>query len=68
LEFFYLPVLKNLPNGADPKRYSITIGAKADCPLLASKGRQKSAVAPGHSITFSPKHHEAIRVVARPRS
>ena len=69
-EFFYLPVLQNLPKGsstADTNRYAITIIAEPSCSLVVSSGGRETIVEAGHSITFSPKHHQPIRALATSR-
>lgn len=66
-KFFYLPVFQNLPKGAstaETNHYSITVVAEPGCSLAVSSGDQKSTVEAGHSIIFSPRHHQAIRAVA----
>jgi hypothetical protein len=66
-EFFYLPVLQNLPKSlstTDTNRYTITIIAEPRCSLVVSNGGQKTLVEAGHSITLSPRHHQAIRAIA----
>ena len=65
--FFYLPIFQNLPKGAstaDTNRYSITLVAQPDCSLIVNSGGQECEVKAGHSITLSPRHHQAIRAVA----
>jgi hypothetical protein len=69
--FFYLPVFQNLPKSTsttDTNRYAITITAQPGCSLMVTSADQKSEVESGHSITLSPRHHQAIRAVATTRS
>ena len=66
-KFFYLPVFQNLPkhaSTADTNHYSITIAAQQGCSLTVTSGEQKSRVEARQTVTFSPRHHQPIRVTA----
>ena len=65
--FFYLPEFQNLPKGTSTTNtnlYSITIVAQPGCSLVVTRGKQNSAVEAGHSLTLSPRHHQAIKATA----
>jgi len=69
--FYYLPVFQNLPKGTsttDTNRYAITIAAQPGCSLAVTSGDQKLQVESGQSVTLSPRHHQAIRAVAKTQS
>jgi hypothetical protein len=68
--FFYLPDFQNLPKGAstaNTDRYAITIAARPGCSVSVTDGKKESRVKTGHSVTLSPRHHQAIRAIAKPR-
>lgn len=70
-EFYYVPVFEGLPKGmptTDKGRYLVTITADSGCSLTVSSAGEKATIEPGRSEVFSPRHHQAIRVMVTTRA
>ena len=70
-EFYYVPVFEGLPKGmptTDKGRYSVAITADSCCSLTVTSAGEKATIEPGRSEVFSPRHHQAIRVMVTTRA